>query len=168
VYEGNVADFLSDEEVKALLAEEKRLPAGYSHRFVLKEKRGHGEFELDLDGTDGSAFRVVARRSNFNLLDFSVILAYCAPGSNQVLRLRRYNGKSHEHTNPIERQTFYDFHIHTTTERYQRSGNREDTFAEVTDRYANVDQAVECLFEDCGFIVPDELQPSLFRPRGGG
>ncbi len=120
-----MADFLSDQEVHALLAEEKRLPADYSHRFVLKLKRGHGEFELDLDGVDGSAFRVVTRRSNFNLLDFSVILAYRAPGSNQVLRLKRYNGKSHEHTNPIERQTFYDFHIHTATERYQRSGNRD-------------------------------------------
>ena len=163
-----MADFLSDQEVHALLAEEKRLPADYSHRFVLKPKRGHGEFELDLDGADGSAFRVVARRSNFNHLDFSVVLVYRVPGSNQVLRLKRNNGRSHEHTNPIERQTFYDFHIHTATERYQRSGNREDTFAEVTDPYANVDQAVECLFEDCGFIVPDELQRPLPFPRGGG
>lgn len=162
-----MADFLSDEEVRALLAEEKRLPADYGRRFVLKPKRGHTEFELDLDGADGSAFRVMARRSNFNPLDFSVILAYRVPGSNQVLRLKRYNGKSHEHTNPIERQTFYDFHIHTATERYQRTGNREDTFAEVTDRYANWEQAVTCLFEDCGFVVPDAPQQSLF-PLGGG
>ena len=160
-----MADFLSDEEVHALLAEEKRLPADYGRRFVLKAKRGHAEFELDLDGANGSPFRVVMRRSNFNPLDFSVILAYRVPGSNQVLRLKRYNGKSHEHTNPIERETFYDFHIHTATERYQRSGNREDTFAEVTDRYANVNQAVECLFEDCGFIMPDEPQGSLFPPE---
>ena len=163
-----MADFLSDEEIRALLAEAKGLPADYTRRFVLKLKRGHAEFDLDLNGAGGSPFRVVARRSNFNPLDFSVILAYRVPGSNQVLRLKRYNGKSHEHTNPIERQTFYDFHIHTATERYQLSGNREDSFAEVTDRYANVDQAVECLFEDCGFIVPDEPQASLFSPRGGG
>lgn len=161
-----MADFLSDAEVDALLNEEKHLPTDYSHRFMLKPKRGHSEFELELGSADGSVFRVVARRSNFNALDFSVILAYRAPSSTQVLRLRRYNGKSHEHTNPIERQTFYDFHIHTATERYQLSGNREDTFAEATDRYANVDQALECLFKDCGFVVPDEPQASLFPPGG--
>ena len=105
-----MADFLSDAQVLALLAEQKRLPEGYRRRLALKPKRGHSEFDLDVDGVDGSSFRVVVRRSNFNPLDFSVILAYRAPGSNQVLRLRRYNGRSHEHTNPIERQTFYDFH----------------------------------------------------------
>jgi hypothetical protein len=29
--------------------------------------------------------------------------------------LRRCNGKSHEHTNIIESDKFYDFHIHTAT-----------------------------------------------------
>ena len=53
------------------------------------------------------------------------------PQSNRVFRLRRYNGKSHEHTNPIEKEIFYDFHIHTATERYQVLENKkEDTYAE--------------------------------------
>ncbi len=127
-----------------------------------KPKRGHTEFELELVGANDSAFRVLARRSSFNHLDFSVILVYCFPGSNQTFRLKRYNGKSHEHTNPLERQNFYDFHIHTATERYQRTGNREDTYAEITDRYAKIDEAIRCIFEDCAFILPEGAQGELF------
>ena len=40
----------------------------------------------------------------------------------------------------------------TATE--QRAGNREDTFAEVTDRYSDMEGALECLFADCDFEVP--------------
>lgn len=160
-----MAEFLSDQEIQSLLQEAKRFPEDYQRRMALKPKRGHTEFELDITGASASEFRILARRSNINQLDFSVILAYCVSGSNQIFRLKRYNGKSHEHTNPIERQTFYDFHIHTATERYQRSGNREDTFAEATDRYANVEHAMDCLIADCFVIAPEEAQGSLFPRR---
>ena len=115
-----------------------------------------------MTGALGSEFRILQRRSNFNALDFSVILAYRVPGTNQILRLTRYNGKSHEHRNPLEQRRFYGFHIHTATERYQRTGNREDSFAELTDRYADLESATQCLFRDCGFDVPDDPQGKLF------
>ena len=102
-------DFLSDSEIAALLREQKVLPADYAKKMAAKPKRGHSESELDLRGEDSSEFRI-------NPLDFSVILAYRIPESNQVFRLRRYNGRSHEHTNPLEGETFYDFHIHMATE----------------------------------------------------
>ncbi len=54
----------------------------------------------------------------------------------------------------MEEQTFYDFHIHMATERYQRTGNREDTYAEPTDRYSDMEGAFTCLLADCGFVVP--------------
>lgn len=134
----------------------------WQKRLAQKPKRGHSEVELDITGVRGSEFRVLLRRSNFNPLDFSVILAYRFPDSNQVLRLRRYNGKSHQHRNPDEQHAFYDFHIHTATERCQSSGNREDSFAEPTDRYADLDSALQCLFRDCGFEIPEDPQGKLF------
>jgi hypothetical protein len=112
---------LTDKEIKALIAETKPLPADYIARTQTKPKRGHKERELELTGKNGSEFRLILRQSLLNSLDFSVILAYQVPGKNQSLRLRRYNGKSHEHTNKLESQTFYDFHVHTATERYQES-----------------------------------------------
>lgn len=60
---------------------------------------------------------------------------------------------NHEHTNRIEGDTFFGFHIHTATERYQNLGLDEDAYAEPTDRYANLSGAMECMIKDCGFIL---------------
>jgi len=114
-------------------------------------------------GAEGSDFRVILRQSLINPLDFSVILVYRPPKSNQLFRLRRYNGKSHEHTNSIEGETFYDFHVHEATERYQEIGGREDTYAQTTSRFSNLHQAVSCMFHDCGFETPFDPQMKLFE-----
>lgn len=156
-------DFLTDAEIEALLAEEKPLSEGFRLRLAVRAKRGHQEADLDVTGAAGSEFRVIVRRSSINPLDFSVILSYRVPNSNQSIRLRRYNGKSHPHSNPLERERFYDFHIHTATERYQLTGNREDTYAEPSDRYASLEEAIDCLIEDCGFVLPPRHQADMFR-----
>ena len=160
-----MADHLTDKEIQALLDEPKPLPADYQRRLVARPKRGHSEVELAVQGDGGSDFRIIVRQSLANPLDFSVILGYCPPNSNQVFRLRRYNGKSHEHTNTMERETFYGFHIHQATERYQASGNREDTFAEPTDRYADVRGAIDCLIADCSMQLPPEARAPLFEVK---
>lgn len=129
----------------------------------MKPKRGHKERELEVTGESGSEFKLILRQSNFNPLDFSVILAYRPPKSSQLFRLCRYNGKSHEHTNKLEKETFYTFHIHRATERYQvESGEREDGFAEPTTRYGDFPGALNAMLDDCGFTKPDNLQSLLF------
>ena len=117
-------------------------------------------------GDRGSEFCLILRQSDFNHLDFSVILCYCVPETTQLIRLRRYNGRSHEHTNKLEGYTFYDFHIHTATERYQRSGLREDSFAEPSDRFGELGGAIRCMLDDCGFDTPDDPQEAMegFEP----
>jgi len=74
-------------------------------------------------------------------------------------------GKSHEHTNHLERETFYGFHIHFATERYQQTAWREDAYAALTDRYGNFEEAVKCVLKDCGFENPSDLlsQQGLFQ-----
>jgi hypothetical protein len=158
-----MAILLTDANIETLLAERKPLPPNYREKIQVKPKRGHKERELDIVGVAGSEFRLILRQSEFNVLDFSVILSYCVPQTNQRLRLRRYNGKSHQHTNTIEDKTFYDFHIHTASERYQRVGVREDWFAEPTSRYADIHSAIRCCLSDCGFDIPADEQPSLFE-----
>lgn len=152
---------LSDSEIARLIMEPKHLPHDYRDRIRVRPKRGHSERELDIAGVS-SEFRVILRQSEFNALDFSVILAYRPPRLNDVFRLRRYNGKSHEHTNKIEHQTFYNFHIHTATERYQQSGFREDAFAEPTDRFSDFQGAIRSMLIDCGFVIPEDPQRELF------
>ena len=155
---------LSEAEISRLLAERKPLPPDYRERIQIKPKRGHKERELDVKGSDKSEFRLILRQSEFNPLDFSVILAYRPPKTNQLFRLRRYNGKSHEHTNTLEGSTFYDFHVHTATERYQdESGLREDAYAEPTKRFADFHGAIRCMLVECRFDVPPDTQGTLFE-----
>lgn len=153
----------SDGQIQALLAERKPLPHDWRGKIQLRSKRGHKERDLAIDGVDGSHFRLIFRQNDINPLDFSVILAVEVPNSNQLFRLRRYNGKSHEHTNPIEGDTFYEFHIHIATERYQDLGTREDTYAEITDRFGDFHDALRCLIQDGAFELPDDPQGSLFE-----
>ncbi|MGH9838325.1 MAG: DUF6978 family protein [Blastocatellia bacterium] len=153
---------LTDAEIEQLLNDPKPLPADYQKRIQTKTKGAHKEAELEITSTQGNEFRLVLRQSTLNSLDFSIILIYCFPNSNQLFRLRRYNGKSHEHTNKLEGDRFYDFHIHYATERYQASGLREDAFAQVTSRYADPQTALGCAIQDCGFVTPANPQPSLF------
>lgn len=155
----------SDPEINAVIQETKPLPEGWRAKLRLKEKPGHRERDFDLSGSEGNEFRITLRQNRINVLDFSVILGVRVPESNQVFRLLRYNGKSHEHTNRLEAETFYDFHIHRATERYQEQGPREDAYAEPTDRYESLEEAFRCLMEDANLQAPPDPQGTLFGER---
>jgi len=155
---------LTEAELGQLIAERKPLVEDYQQRVILKSKRGHRERELDLTGANGSQFRLILRQSDLSPLDFSAILAYLPPTTNQIFRLRRHNGKSHEHTNMIEGNRFYDFHIHIATERYQQFGmEKEDGYAQPTDRFSDFHGALRCLLNDCSFLIPESAQGDLFE-----
>lgn len=144
---------LTDETIGLLLIEPKILPEDFHAHIRLRTKRGHKEYECDVEGSKGNSFLLKFRQNEINALDFSVILLYIPKDTNQHFRLRRYNGKSHEHTNKIEGNKFYSFHVHTGTERYQQMGFDEDAYAEPTDRYASFSGANECMLKDCGFVL---------------
>jgi hypothetical protein len=152
---------LNDAQIAALIAEPKHLPGDFHIRIRSRPRRGHKERDLDIKGGRGSDFTLIVRESLINALDFSVILGYAIPSSGTLFRLRRYNGKSHEHTNKIEGDKFYDFHIHEATERYQNKGLKEETFAIVTNRYNDFRGARNCMLEDCGFVFAPGTQIQL-------
>lgn len=153
---------LTDADIARLVGQRKPVPADWRARLKRKAKGGHEEAQTDLTGVDGDEFRVIVRQSLFNPLAFSVILAWKVPGSNALFRLRRYNGRAHEHSNPIEGQQFFAAHIHIATERYQALGEREDFFAEPTGRFAELDGALGCMAADCGFETAPTSQLALF------
>ena len=158
-----MAGTYSDKEIAALVQERKPLPADWRNRVRLRPKRGHSERDLEVTGDGESQFRLILRQNQVNPLDFSIILGVLPSQSNKLFRLRRHNGKSHEHTNHIEDETFYDFHIHMATERYQELGTDEDAYAEPTDRYGDFHGALRCLIEDANLVVPPEAQGNLFE-----
>lgn len=149
-------------EIESLLIEPKILSSNWDTAINLRAKRGHYECQLSVTGENSSKFFLILRRSMCNELDFSVILAVQRPQSNRFFRLRRYNGLSHEHTNRIEGETFYDYHIHHATERYQEMGMHEDSFATPTDRYTNYEGAMDCVISDTKFVIPHGTQLNLY------
>lgn len=153
----------SDDEIKSLVAEPKSIPANWRALQELRQKRGHRERSLTATGVSGGQFRLILRKNIVMPLDFSLILATYIPYSNKIFRLRRYNGKSHKHTNAIEKNSFYNFHIHFATARYQElEFGREDGYAEQTDRYADYRSAISCFVEDLNLILYNEEQRELF------
>ena len=151
---------LTEEAITELIAERKPVPDGLQPLTKLIERNQHLRREYEITCKTGNSFVVKVRRSMLNPFDFSVILGYRLPGVNTIFLLRRYNGKSHYHTNPLDQNVrFRGFHIHTATERYQNIGTKVEHYAEITTRYADLDGAVECLLTDCGFRAPIEESP---------
>lgn len=151
---------LTDQQIQDLIQEPKPLPSSFGLA-ALRTRRGSRSANMDFTAASGSKYFIFLRQSLYNPLDFSVGLGYRL--ATRDFRLRRYNGKSHEHTNPLERETFYDFHIHMATERYQRHGNREDCYAIPTTRFGSLKEAFYCLVDDCNIIVPGVVEQPLFR-----
>ena len=151
---------LTDEEIAELIEEPKPIPQGLRPFTRLTERNLHRRRDYEIMSESGHSFVIAVRQSILNTFDFSAILGYKLPGVNTIFRLRRYNGKSHYHTNTIENERFREFHIHKATERYQRnSGTKEDHFAVIDRRYFDLDGAVECMLTDCGFRSPMEDAP---------
>ncbi len=159
------AVFLTDIEIQNLISEPKNFKFEFGEFLSkAKEKQGHKENEFIIDRADGSKFRIMVRQSIHNPLDFSIILGFLKPNSNMLIRLKRYNGKSHQHQNKIEKtDKFYDFHIHLATERYQTAGQfKPEHFAEPTHRYSDIHSAWLCFAEDCNVSFPNSEIQSLF------
>lgn len=149
---------LSDIEIDRLVAEPKPTvdPDDLVPTLVkLKNRRGM----LEVEGRSGSNFKVLVRQRENNPLDFSVVLGYQLPGSTRVFRLRRFNGFSHQHTNPLEAESFYAFHVHQATERYQvLAGHHEEHYAKPTDAYVDLAGAVDHMLATCGFEPPAQVR----------
>ena len=94
---------------------------------------------------------------------FSAVLIVFPLHSSKDFLLRRYNGRSHRHKNRIEGTQIDGFHIHYATERYQLSGFGEEAYAKLTDRYANLNDALRCLLKDANFEEPVGAQLEIFQ-----
>jgi hypothetical protein len=154
---------LTDVAIESLIKQPKHLPRDYREVLKkMKEEDVHKRSELRVTSVEDDVFFIKVRVNKLNQLDFSVILAYERRETTGFFLLRRYNGKSHEHTNPLEGNRFRDFHIHLATERYQQADFKEECYAAVTNRYSDWWGALNCLIADCGFIPPSDEPAPMF------
>ncbi len=162
--------FYTESEIKRLLRIPKLLPPDFETRLRFSQRRRHSEKQkhVEVEAETGERLRLIVRRNPHWRADFSVILGVYPEGSSRLFRLRRYNGGSHVHSNPLEENSFRAFHVHTATERYQQyPRGQEDTYAEATDRFHDLPTALECAFEECAFVRPDDPQLDLAAGADG-
>ncbi len=155
--------YFTDEEINNFVVEEKQFSGTVNGFMIFKESDGHKRSSAIIGRSDGSQYIIKLRQSTHNVNDFSAIIAYQSKGTNKDFKLRRYNGKSHEHSNRLEGNKFYNFHIHIATERYQNIGRKEESFAKETNRYSNLYGALECMIKDCNIKVKKDSQTNLFN-----
>lgn len=154
--------YFTDEEIKSLVDEEKIFDGSLDAIMDFKESDGHKSASVELRRTDGSKFIIKLRQNLNNVNDFSVIFALQGKGISKDFKLRRYNGKSHQHSNRLEGNRFYTFHVHYATKRYQDAGRKEESYAEETERYSDIKGALRCLLSDCNIKTKLDPQTSLF------
>ena len=163
--------FLTDIQIQDLIAEPKILGCSASalmHGMKNKSEReaSHSQSSRKIPRINGEGdWLIYLRRNRGNQFDFSCGLGFFPKGRNQAFTLTRYNGKSHQHTNRLEKENpFYDFHIHTATEKYQLSSYSTEHRADITDRYADFYGAFTALLDDCNVSLNgfDSGQTSLF------
>lgn len=148
---------LTDEIIEQLLRMPKRVK---NPRARSSTKAKHVEQNFDVVCEEGkNEFLLITRQSSIIKASFSCGLLWL-PAPGQRVILTRYNGFDHPHSNPIE-ETKFEFrcHIHKATMRYIQAGRKAEMFAEVTDRYSTMQDALFCLVEDCnirGFNASDD------------
>lgn len=150
---------LTDAEISGLLAEQK--PEVDSRKLLqtfanTTPKDGHRRHAVTVSGAAGDRFQLSLRQSILDPYDFSVILTVIRPDGS--LNLRRHNGTSHAHSNPIEGERFQGVcHVHEATERYQRRGSDAEHFARATSDFTDLATAVNAMLRVASFQPSSQL-----------
>lgn len=153
---------LTDEAIRALISERKQLPPKWRSSLSPDQREAqHRRGSVRLQGVGGADFELFSRQHVDFVDNFTVGLQFRAVDGT-VYRLLRANGlHPGGHRNRLEGTSFgTSFHVHRATERYQREGLAIDGYAEQTDEYSSLEQAVDFLRRTAALETPhgDELR----------
>lgn len=153
------AESLTDSLISELISEPKEVQNPKARGSTV---RGAFTRIYRLRSTESNRVYEILIRQNTRVPDdFSCVFRYIPPSGKAII-IRRYNGSSHAHKNPIEKQKFsYQCHIHQITERYIAINRKNEHYAEPTSRYTDVNGALSCLLKDCsvsGLEAPGDIQ----------
>jgi len=146
---------LTDDQVDWLLSHAKIITGAKGKPRTQRRSEQRGYFVESVEGN--YKFELYTRQNMIDQDHYSCGLIYHAADGTSVT-LVRYNGSNHEHRNPLEGGQLIQFkcHIHRATQRYIEMGDKAEKYAETTDRYTNLDGALECLLLDCNIVRPDD------------
>ena len=137
---------ISQEKIDQLLQIPKKVKNPSARE---KQKGVHTEKNYKVVSEDGGiSFNLFLRQNTLIKDDFSCGLIWNMP-SGETLVLARYNGRSHPHKNHLENEKLTAcFHIHKAQEKYLLAGRKAEGYAEETDRYSSLKDALRCLLLD--------------------
>lgn len=157
---------LTDDVIADLLRADKRRIEPWK----VKAKPGHYEAEsrLSCAACEHPMFALV-RLNKIDRTNFSVGLRVEPVKEDNVI-LVRYNGCSHGHHNPIEKERLApQFHKHVATRRYllrfHESEGREASWAEPMSTYDDISGAFATMIRECAISGLEPPSFPGFQPR---
>ena len=154
----------TEDELQQLLTCPKKVinPPLKKHRVT---DRGYCEnsFTVKAEGT-GIEYLVFIKQNSRFPENFSVGLLFNPPDQKGLITLVRCNGK---HGGTISTPHHAHFHIHKATAEALNKGMLESGEIEITDQYADLDNAIQCFVkminldaEDRSKFFPPPIQPN--------
>ena len=118
-------------------------------------------------------FQIYMRQAVMDEDNFSCGISLVTNGNNDIT-LARYNGSNHVHVNKCDGRRFdFECHIHEANENSIKTSKKIENYAESTNRYTNLQGAIQCVLADFhimdlsigqlieqGGLFDDELQYS--------
>lgn len=154
--------FMDDREIEFLLKEPKHLETKGRWSTQGKFKKRN---DVLVSPSSGQRYQLFQRQSLKLRSSFSCGLLW-TPANKGALILARYNGPSHNHSNPIEGDLIVmQCHIHVATNRYIESDRKAEHYAQMTERYTTLESAFFCILTDCnihGYEARNNGSDNLF------
>ena len=146
---------ITDQEITNYLTERKYIEKGSSNPpKLLKKSRSYRKTQK-IFGISGTEYLLTIRKSIEKENNFCIILSLALEEKVQFI-LIRYNGNWHKHKNKIEKNRISGFHIHITTERYQRAGYNKDGYAEVTNTYSDWEKGYRRMLQNLNILSEED------------
>ena len=150
-------DDLTDEKIESLLIiKKKRIPSQNTDK---GERTSFEQMKYSLKDENNNLYTFYTRKSKVpgRENNFSCGLSIILEGEKNFT-LTRYNGSSHTHKNPDSNQSLDKIcHIHKAKKSCWEKYDKEDKYAEATEKYKTFGEAVDCILRDCNIQINDGL-----------
>lgn len=140
---------LRNDEVKTIVSAPKYIPKSAGKAYDLsafKLDNGHFRRKIDLLCEDFK-LTMAMRQLQDDPLDFSVLLIYYDSKGYKYI-IKRYNGDHGLHIDNRTGTCISGPHIHTISEECQMTTHKDEGYAEPTDRYKTLPEAVDVFIID--------------------
>lgn len=154
---------ITDLEIENYLNEKKYLEKGSSNPPNLIKRAREYRKTQKIKGKTGTKYLLTIRKAINYDNNFCIIFSLALEDKEQFI-LTRYNGNWHRHKNKIEKNIVSGFHIHITTERYQRAGHKCEGFAKASSYYSDWKSGYKRVLQDLNIMrVEDKSQRSITK-----